>query len=438
MRLQLGPRDASRHGSRRRIVAGSLCAATATLLGASSGPSIAQDAGKPWKFDASVSYYGEQDRVKDASLDVRVLRWFQRGKLALRLAVDALTGASASGAAPSTQPQTFTTPSGNGSYNIASGTTPLDPTFLDTRIALGANWQQPVGRMGELDLGLSASNEYDYFHAGVNARYGLGLNERNTTLDFGIAFAADKVDPVGGAPVPFAPMLPEGETGNKRGDDSKNVADVLVGVTQVLGRRTVGELNYSFSRSSGYLTDPYKVLSVIDPASGLPAPGPGLPFLYQYESRPDARTKHSLFAQIKHRIGRPVMDVSYRFMTDDWGIDSHTLELHWRQPIGAKWYVQPHLRYYTQTAAEFWRPYLKAGDPLSDHASADYRLGELDAATLGLKVGWLHGGGHEASFRAEYYRQSGRAPPGAGFGSLAGLDLFPTVDAVITQFEYRF
>jgi hypothetical protein len=416
-----------------------LAAATAALLGASSGPSIAQETGKTWSFDASLSFYGEQDRVQDFSVNFIGQRAFSSGgTLSMRVAYDALTGASASGAAPSRFPQTFTSPSGNGTYDIAAGTTPLDPTFLDSRVALLADWLHPVGSRGELDVGIGASNEYDYFHVGANARYGLALNQRNTTMAIGLAYASDSIQPVGGAPIPFAPMLPEGGAGNKAGNESKTVTDVLLGVTQVLGRRTIGQLNYSLSRSSGYLTDPYKILSVVDPLTGDPVPGSGDLFLYRFESRPESRTKHSLFAQIKHRFGRPVLDASYRFMTDDWGVDSHTIEAHWRHPISERWYVQPHLRWYIQSAADFWRPYLKNGDPLPEHATADYRLGEMDDVTLGIKVGFPRGNGHEWSARIEYYRQSGRAPPDAAFGSLSGLDLFPTVNAVITQIEYRY
>ncbi|HET9299747.1 MAG TPA: DUF3570 domain-containing protein, partial [Candidatus Polarisedimenticolaceae bacterium] len=197
------------------------------------------------------------------------------------------------------------------------------------------------------------------------------------------------------------------------------------------GKQTVAELNYSYSRSSGYLTDPYKVLSVVDPVTGDPG-------AYLFESRPDQRTKQSFFGQVKHHFGRPIADLSYRYMTDDWGVASHTAEMHWRQPLGTGWYVQPHLRWYTQTAADFYRTYLLAGSPLPDHATADYRLGELDATTLGLKVGKVQQDGREYSLRVEYYKQSGRAPPGTSVGSLAGLDLFPTVDAAIAQFQVRF
>ena len=101
------------------------------------------------------------------------------------------------------------------------------------------------------------------------------------------------------------------------------MTDFLIGVTHVLGRNTIGQLNYSLSIADGYLTDPYKLLSVVDRATGEPAPGPGDLDLYLFESRPDSRTKHLLFALWKHSLGRDVVDLSYRYMTDDWKIDSH-------------------------------------------------------------------------------------------------------------------
>jgi hypothetical protein len=427
-----------RPGSPRTRVATSLFAATASLLDVRAGPSIAEESERTWQFDTALSWYDEGERVRDASAELRVSRLFRRGLLALRLTVDSLTGASASGAVPSRFAQTFTSPSGNGSYRVDPGETPLDPTFLDTRVALGANWVGAVGRRGEIDVGLSFSDEYDYLHTGLNARYSLGLNQRNTTLAIGLALAADTIDPVGGAPVPLAPMLPEGATGNKLADDSKSVADFLIGVTQVLGRRTIGQLNYSFSRSSGYLTDPYKLLTVVDPVTGDPVAGPDDLHLYRFESRPDERAKHSVFAQVKHAFGRPILDASYRYMTDDWGVDSHTVDLRWRQPIGRSWYLQPHVRLYTQSAADFYRPYLRDGDPLPDSASADYRLGELDTTALGLKVGRPFGRDRQWSARVESYEQSGRAPPGAAVGSLESFDLFPTVSATIVQVGVEF
>ena len=50
--------------------------------------------------------------------------------------------------------------------------------------------------------------------------------------------------------------------------------DLLVGVTQILSRRSLVELSYSYGKSDGYLTEPYKLLSVVDPVTGIPVAGP--------------------------------------------------------------------------------------------------------------------------------------------------------------------
>lgn len=421
-----------------RRIAIALAAATCALLGAAPQRAAAQSELERWKFDTALLYYGEGERVTDVSFNVLAQRAFDRGRqLAVRFGVDTLTGASASGAVPAPTPQTFTSPSGHGTYSTAAGETPLDDTFLDTRLALAVNWSRPVGNRSGLDYGLSLSNEFDYFHAGVNARTSRDFNGHNTTLSAGLALAHDTIGPVGGAPIPLAPMLPEGAAGNKLGDDSKDVADLVLGVAQVLGKRTIGQINYSLSYAAGYLTDPYKLLSVVDPDTGLPVAGPGALNLYRFESRPDSRTKHSLFVQLKRQLRRDVIDGSYRYMTDDWGVNSHTFELRYRLRVG-RFYLQPHLRWYTQTAADFYRTALFDGKRLPRHASADYRLGEFDGRTYGLKFGLPLGQGREWGLRLEYYEQSGRAPPQYRVGALRVFDLYPTVSALIFQAGYRF
>jgi hypothetical protein len=423
---------------RRGALATSLAAATCSLLGAAPGPTLAQEQPRRWSWDTALLYYGEQQgRVTDLSGSVLVERRFRAGRLlSMRLSVDTLTGASASGAVPARTPQTFTSPSGSDSYTTSAGEIPLDPTFLDTRISLGADFAHELGRRARLSYGVSLSDEYDYLHTGAHAGLSRDFNDRNTTLDFGLSFASDSIDPVGGAPVPLAAMLPEGQTGSKLGGDSKTVLDLLVGVTRVLGPRTLAQLNYSLSNSSGYLTDPYKLVSVIDPDTGDPVPGAGDLNLVLYESRPSSRSQHALFARLKRQVrSDDVADLSYRFVTDDWGIQSHTVDLRYRFGLG-RFYLQPHARYYLQGAADFHRPYLLDGQALPDHASADARLGELDAITLGLKYGLPLGGGQEWSARFEYYSQSGTSPP--AFGSLSQLDLVPSLDALILQIGYRF
>jgi hypothetical protein len=71
------------------------------------------------------------------------------------------------------------------------------------------------------------------------------------------------------------------------------------------------------------------VLSVVDPVTGNPVTGPpgSGHSLYLYESRPETRDKQSVYALLKRNMGGNVLDVSYRYMTDDWGVDSQTVSI---------------------------------------------------------------------------------------------------------------
>jgi len=430
----------------KTAIAASLASATCSLLGTPAATPVQAQEEPGWDLNTALLYYGENDhRVQDVSLNLQAIRNFIDDRLlTLGLAVDTLTGATPNGAIPFDGPQTFTRPSARSMYTTPPDTIPLDDSFLDTRVAANASWQQPLGRLYSVSAGVSASNEYDYTHLGANLKLSRDFNKRNTTLSAGFAASMDDISPVGGAPVPLSQMLGEGDRSNKTGDQSKDILDVIVGVTQVINRNLLVQFNYSYSNASGYQNDPYKILSVVDGTTGDPVPVAGIPnddlpsHLYRYENRPDERTKHSLYGQAKYYMAGKVLDLSYRYMTDDWDIDSHTVDARLRWPIGDSNYLEPHVRYYTQTAADFYRLSLIDGEPLPAFASADYRLGEFDAVTVGLKYGWQLRSGHEMSVRLEYYMQDGSPPAGQVIGNQSAQDLYPDLDAIIAQFSYRF
>ena len=444
----------------KKPIGGSLAAATCGLLGALPAAPVAAQEAPDWEIDSSLLYYGEDNgRIQDGSLMISARRAFDEDRsLDLTFTVDALTGATPNGAVPAGTVQTFTGASAAGSYQIAPGETPLDPTFHDSRLAFSANWQAALGESSRWNVGLSTSNEYDYFHVGVNGKLERDFNLKNTTAYLGLAYGRDEVNPVGGTPDPLTPMLgPEGGPGvggGGEGEDEggggggpsqpKDVFDALVGVTQVLSRRSLIELSYSYGKSDGYLNDPYKILSVVDPVTGQPVYGDAVPgsaairtFLYLYEKRPDTRAKQSAFAEWRYALDRDSFALSYRYMSDDWGIKSQTAEARYRWNINENSYLEPQLRYYTQTAADFYRTALFAGDPLPEFASADYRLADMNAYTAGLKYGHRTENG-EFSVRLEYYHQQGNPSPGSAVGDLVNYDLVPPLSAAIVQFGYKF
>jgi hypothetical protein len=442
--LQLSTLNQSGTDPMKKDIASTLAAATCSLLGSATLAPLQAQEEPAWDFNTALLYYGEgDDRVQDISLNILAQRTFTDDRaLRIGLAVDSLTGATPSGALPMPVAQTFTSPSGDATYTVPAGEHPLDNTFLDTRYALTAGWTQALGRLYKGSVGVSFSTEYDYTHLGANVGLSRDFNKRNTTLSLGLAISRDDIDPVGGTPLPLSSMLDVGDKSNRMGSDTKDVIDVLLGVTQVVHERLVLQANYSFSDASGYLNDPYKILSVVDAVSGdsiARAPGsPGPSHEYRFESRPDSRAKHSLYGQAKYFLAGKVLDLSYRYMTDDWGVDSHTLDGRVRIPFGERAYLEPNLRFYTQTEADFYRASLTGGEPVPLYAASDYRLGNFDAITAGMKYGWTTRAGHEAAVRLEYYLQDGDVPGDQIIGNQRDRELYPGLDAIILNVSYRF
>lgn len=394
-----------------------------------------------WDFDAAVLLYAESDsRVQAIEPVISATRNFDsETKLNLKLALDTLTGASPNGAFTSDQPQTFTRPSGEGQYSVAAGELPLDDSFRDTRIATSAQWSAPLGRDWAYSVGGHFSTEHDYLSMGGNASVSRYLNQKNTTLTLAGGLSLDTISPEGGIPAGLSPMAVKGSNNfdndfaNSRvgSDDDKTVTDLILGVTQVINRSTIMQFNYSLNLSDGYLTDPYKLVSVFDQAGGS-LQG------YRYEARPDSRTKQAFFWQARHQLaGGDVVDLSYRYQFDDWGMNSHTLEMKYRWDLGQH-YLEPQLRWYTQSAVDFYQPYatsqqLSSG---SKELTADYRLGNFDAWTLSLRYGYQLTAKQEIYTRLSLYQQTS-----SNFSSAttpaSGSDL-PKTTAVMMILGYKF
>lgn len=396
-----------------------------------------------WKVDAALMYYGEQDRVQAIeAIGTAQKNFGDDSVLDLKLVVDSLTGASASGAVAQSNSQTFTRPSGNGQYTVAAGETPLDDTFHDTRVQANANWSQVLNPDWKVNGGVYASKEFDYMSMEINAGVERGFNKDNTTLFLGTSYSFDVVDPVGGRPVALSTMAIRDnftsdeayrsafDATRQTSSDDKQTADLMLGITQILNQRWLLQANYGLSSVSGYLTDPYKVLSVVD--------NNGTTENIVYENRPDSRLKHSFYMMTKGALDSGVVDFSYRYTTDDWDLTSHTLETHYRYYFSGSFYGQLHLRYYQQAAVNFYQPFLMAESPLPEFASADYRIGDMSAYTVGVKFGHRLSGGHEMTYRLEYYQQDPKNNGTELPGQLQNYDLFPTQKAITAQFSYSF
>jgi hypothetical protein len=408
-------------------------------------------------LDSAISYYHEDGRITAIEPMVSLHSDDGNGtQHTLSAVFDSLSGSSPNGALPSSKPQTFATPSGSSlnstaqtyttasgqsttsvapTYVVAPGQLPVDPKYQDMRVALSALAQKPLHAFDRWRFGGTLSWEHDFLSLAGNAGYSRDFNEKNTTLSAGLNEEYDLLKPIGGAPVPGSDY----SLFQKQGDKNKNGVGLQLGVTQVMTRRWLAEFNLTADRFSGYLNDPYKIVSILDAQGNTTG--------YVNEKRPGERLRRSAYLENRVAFDRATVTVSGRYMNDDWGVHSSTLEanLRWWNPDHDR-YLQPSVRWYRQSAADFYTPWIASSTGnYSTLETADARLGAFHASTWGIKyvVKMIRSGSlpgqepSELNLRLQFYRQDAddkQANPAA----LQGIELYPALRAVMLQVGYRF
>jgi len=413
-----------------------LMAASCALLSGTARAQAADDAEQPLQIDTDVLYYKENaGRVQTIEPVVNLKKDFGDQRLLDgTLTLDTLSGATPNGAIPARTPQTFASPSSTTLtpkpghkttlYTIAPGDLPQDPHFKEQRVAGDLDWSQPIGLDNTLSYGGHASTEHDFESVGAHAGLSHDFNEKNTTLSAGINEEYDRIHGHGGNPVPGSDYA----LYEKESSQTKTVTGGLVGVTQVMRRNWLMELNYAYDHSQAYLTDPYRIISVVDATGAVTG--------YRYESRPDNRTRQSLYWVNKVALGPTTLDLSYRRGKDSWSIGSDSVDAKLRIDLGSGMYVEPHARWYHQSAADFYNLYLTGPSPAPNVMSADPRLAAFAATTFGIKFGVTTGRNSEVSLRLEQYEQM-PSDQSSALAELQGLNLNPNLKATIVQLSWH-
>jgi hypothetical protein len=376
------------------MAACALLAAGAQAVAPAAARAEAPAASPGWQLDTSLLLYDEREQARVLEPVARISRLFGNGhRVSAQLGFDAITGASPSGALPSGQIQTTTTPSGNVAVTQA-GKVPMTP-FRDDRYLADASWEAPLSRTLRSTLGFHFSGEKDYRSIGATTTVSIDLMERLTTVTAGAGYNHDSVFPSGGTRAGLADSIAI----VSNDPNPKNVTTGMLGVSRVLSRRWLVGVTGSIASEEGYLTEPYKVVSLVDATTG-DVSG------QVTEKRPGSRMRASVLANSVYHLSRDILYLSYRYYGDDWDVRSHTADARYRFEFSDTRFLQPHVRYYRQTAARFYAQGLDAAAPLPDYASSDYRLGPLRTATVGLTYGFgIHGLPGTLSVRAEYVRQ---------------------------------
>jgi len=224
--------------------------------------------------------------------------------------------------------------------------------------------------------GFAYSTESDYTSYGASLNYAVDFNEKNTTLNVGWSHNFDSILPNSGTYISDT--------------EKKDTDDLLIGINQILGPKTVLTANFTFRNSHGYLADPYRgVLFDNYPQFD------GNSLSLFPEVRPGHRESYIGYLSLNHFV-TPLnggVEGSYRVYDDSFGVLSHTWGASWHQKIGNHVTVSPVFRYYRQSAADFYASHF-AGDPSNPfdptpvpaYYSADFRLSELETYTYGVEL----------------------------------------------------
>ena len=411
-----------------------LSLACCSLLGLSSSVYAESE---PWLVELGVMNFNEQDRNTGLEFIANASRnTADGGKILLGAEVDVITGATPNGASSSNTIQTFTMSSGVGSYSVGPGELPADDTHMDTRLDLHFKRETPLLENVDASYNALISMEFDYLAFAAGGSLAWDFNKKNTTLIGAMNLEYNRVHPVGNIPIPLASMQPAGSPQPREvAAKSKIGEEFSIGINQVIDRHSLVQVSFTHSHFSGYLNDPYKLLSIIDDQNTATL---GQTLDYVFESRPDDRSMQSIYLAYRRDFDSGVLDLGYRRYSDSWDVASNTYELAYRFKLASQYYIRPSLRFYKQQQAEFYAHSLHSSQPLPEYASADLRLADFTATTIGLELGRSREQEGSQSLALEYYTQQGDSHPADAVGIQQSQDLYPSLKTLVIKYSYAY
>ena len=224
-------------------------------------------------------------------------------------------------------------------------------TDARSELSIGTRYYSQNGNFGGA---VGYSEENDYRATYVNLSGSRNFNNDLTTVTLGFSHSADDIFPT------------DAELFNRVRNEDKRATSAAVSLSQVINRVTTFQTALSITEQSGFLSDPYKL----------------------QDARPDNKTQIAFSNSLRYFFieADGALQANYRYYRDDFGISSHTLDLSWFQNINRSFQVAPMLRYYSQSAADFYTNIDDFTKPLTEPQSSDYRLSAFGAFSGGINL----------------------------------------------------
>ena len=312
--------------------------------------------------------------------------------LNVNVVADAVSGASETFYDASSGASAYSRGIGVNASDVEYGNVEYD----DTRVAGGATLITRFDNRDELTVGLNYSSESDFYSAEGSLEYMHWLtSSKNNSLSLGLSYQSNEV---------LVKCNPDSATsscdaGSGASEAMTNDAiNVQASYFQNINSESYAKVSLFYIGDSGYLTNPYSnvVRNYVD---GGTADVVG-------ENRPDSRAAYGLSLKYANAITSNLSaHIGYRYYTDDWDIDSHTIDTDFYYEPSSDWLIKLGLRYYMQSEANFYSAE-KDYFTNEEFASSDIRLGKFNAITYKTDIEYKISDDFSANFGVNYYDQS--------------------------------
>jgi hypothetical protein len=157
-----------------------------------------------------------------------------------------------------------------------------------------------------------------------------------------------------------------------------DVRGYAVGLSQILTRNLILGVNYEVITDEGFLNSPYRSVRFAD--TGAPRG-----FSLEREIYPRTHTSNAASVRLKYYLPwRAAIDTAFRGFTDTWGVNAWNLDATYTHPW-QRWVFDGHVRYYQQTAADFYSDLFPRASS-QNFLARDKELATYDAITVGVQA----------------------------------------------------
>jgi hypothetical protein len=235
-------------------------------------------------------------------------------------------------------------------------------SIQDTRDDASAKLKY-VNDLDSFAITAAVSDEDDYKSESFGIGYDRESDDKMSTYGIAADFSNDDIEAVD----------PELYMTRPQEKQSKHSSSLLLSYSQVLNKNALIQFSAGYSRKTGYLSDPYKMVLANFSLLG--------------DSRPDKRMAKTLSVRYRHFVEgvNAALHLDYRYYDDTWDISSHTIDVAWYQNLPYDIQLIPSMRVYSQSSSYFYEAFYS--EPRDDnYYSTDYRLSEYGGYTYGLKL----------------------------------------------------